>query len=82
MKVNIKLDLSPAEARELMGWPDVSQFHEVMLKSLEGQLKDGGSEALATMLQPFMAESQKAFSSYQRLMEAWINIEPEDKEQE
>ncbi len=74
MKVNIEVDLSPQEARELMGWPDVSKFHEAMLNSLGEQLKNGGNETLNAMLQPFLAESQRAFSSYQKLMEGFINL--------
>ncbi len=72
MKVNIEIDLSPQEAREMMGWPDVSKFHETVLNSLGEQLKSGGNETLMTMLQPFMAESQKAFSAYQKLMEGMV----------
>ncbi len=79
MKVIIEIDLSPKEARELMGWPDVSRFHETMLNSLGEQLKNGGNEALTALLQPFMAESQRAFSSYQKLMEGFVNLNTQKK---
>lgn len=74
MKVNIEIDLSPQEARELMGFPDLGKFHETLLKSMEEQLKTGGNEALTTMLQPFITESQRAFSSYQKMLEGFANL--------
>ena len=79
MKVNVEIDLSPQEARELMGWPDVSKFHETMMNSLGEQLKSGGNETLTALLQPFMAENQRAFSSYQKLMEGFVNLSTQKK---
>jgi hypothetical protein len=67
MKVNIEIDLSPQEARELMGWPDVSQFQDQLMDSVSEQLKAGGNENLNAMLQPFMAESQRAFKWWKAL---------------
>lgn len=74
MKVSVEIDLSPQEARELMGWPDVIKFHETMLNSLQVQLAEGNNENLNALLQPFLAESQRAFSSYQKLMEGFFTI--------
>jgi hypothetical protein len=72
MKVNIEIDLSPQEARELMGWPDVSQFQDQLMDSVSEQLKAGGNENLNAMLQPFMAESQRAFGAYQKMVEGFV----------
>jgi len=80
VKVNIEIDLTPKEARELMGLPDVSKFHETVLNTLGEQLQSGGNEALIGMLQPFITESQRAFSSYQKLMEGFVNLKPTGKE--
>ena len=73
MKVNIEIDLTPQEARELMGWPDVSQFQDKLMESVNEQIQSGGNENLNAMLQPFFAESQKAFGAYQKMMEGFTN---------
>jgi hypothetical protein len=73
MKVNIEIDLSPQEARELMGWPDVSEFQSKLMESVNQQLQDGSNENLNAMLQPFFAESQKAFGAYQKMMEGFAS---------
>lgn len=73
MKVNVEIELSPQEARELMGWPDVSKFQDAVMSSLGEQLKEGGNENVTALLQPFLAESQRAFASYQKLMEGFVN---------
>ncbi len=75
MKVNIEIDLSPKEARELMGWPDVSQFQSKLMESVNEQLKNGDNENLNAMLQPFFAESQKAFGAYQKMMENFLTTD-------
>ncbi len=80
MKVNVEIDLTPQEARELMGWPDVSQLHETVLASLGEQLEQSGGEGLTALLQPFMTENQRAFSSYQKLMEGLINLNSQKKD--
>lgn len=84
MKVNIEIDLSPQEARELMGWPDVSQFQEQfqekLMQSVNEQLKTGGSENLNAMLQPFLTESNKAFNAYQKMMEGVVSASTKKKE--
>lgn len=74
MKVNIEIDLSPQEARELMGFPDLGKFHETLLHSLEEQLKSGGNEKLNAMLTPFINESQRAFTSYQKMLEGFATL--------
>lgn len=65
MKISIDVDLSPQEARELFGWPDLSQLHESTLAAMQQQLAKGDSEALMALLQPYIKGSQQAFSLYQ-----------------
>lgn len=38
MKINIELDLTPEEARELVGLPNISVLHEVFLKAAQGKI--------------------------------------------
>ncbi len=60
MKISIDVDVSPQEARELFGWPDLSQLHETTLSALNEQLANGNQEALMAMLKPYLA-SIKSF---------------------
>lgn len=39
MKVNIELDMTPDEARRLMGLPDVAAMQERMAAALEARMK-------------------------------------------
>lgn len=39
MKINISVDCTPAEAREMMGLPDVKALQEEWLKSIEEKMK-------------------------------------------
>lgn len=69
MKISIDIDLSPQEAREFMGWPDLSKLHEATLSQLSEQLKDGNQETMMAMLKPYLDGSQHAFSFYQKMLE-------------
>lgn len=40
MKVNISVDLTPAEARELMGFEGAAQIQQLFFKAMSGQLDD------------------------------------------
>ncbi len=73
MKVNIEIDLTPKEARELMGWPDTSEFQGKLMDAIQDQLEAGDSEHLNPLIQPYLAESQKSFAAYQKLMEGFLN---------
>ena len=43
MKINIELDLTPEEARELVGLPNISGLHEVFLKAAQGKIAQTAS---------------------------------------
>ena len=70
MKISIDIDLSPKEARELMGWPDMSKLHEATISQLSEQIKSGNQEAMMSMLKPYLDGSQQAFSVYQKMLES------------
>lgn len=70
MKITIDVDLSPQEARELMGWPDMSKLHETTINMMAEQLQSGNQEALMSMLKPYMDGSQQAFNFYQKMFES------------
>ncbi len=69
MKITIDVDLSPQEARELMGWPDMSKLHDTTIRMLTEQLQSGNQEAMMSMLKPYLDGSQQAFSFYKNMME-------------
>jgi hypothetical protein len=72
MKVNVEIDLSPAEARELMGWQDLSQLHERFLKLAAEQMQNGDPTTINALMQPFLSEAQKSFGLYQKMMESFV----------
>ncbi|TPV58436.1 hypothetical protein FJ444_10385 [Aestuariibacter sp. GS-14] len=69
MKISIDIDLSPSEARELLGWPDMTKIHEASIAMFTEQMKNGNQEAMMSMLKPYLDGSQQAFSFYQKMME-------------
>ncbi|UAA37325.1 hypothetical protein KIH87_11380 [Paraneptunicella aestuarii] len=79
MKVNVEIELSPQEARELMGWPDLSKYQEQVFDAFGKQLQEGNNEAVLAALSPFMSETQKAFNGYQKMMEGFLNIASQKK---
>lgn len=79
MKVNIELDISPQEARELMGWPDLSDVHETLIESFNEQIRSGDNEAVMAMMKPFLQDSQKSFSAYQTMMEGFASFKQTKK---
>jgi hypothetical protein len=48
LKINIDIDMTPEEARKLMGMPDMEPLQQAMMKKLEGKME----EALDEMSQP------------------------------
>lgn len=48
MKINIDIDMTPEEARKLMGMPDMEPLQQAMMKKLEEKM----AEALDEMSQP------------------------------
>ncbi|WP_137168332.1 hypothetical protein [Salinimonas lutimaris] len=69
MKLSIDIDLTPAEARELFGWPDLSELHQKTLATFAEQLNDGNQDAAMALLKPYLQGSQQAFSLYQKMFE-------------
>jgi Holliday junction resolvasome RuvABC ATP-dependent DNA helicase subunit len=51
VKINIELELTPEEARELIGLPNISSLHEVFLKAAQGKMAQTAS---AVDVEPIM----------------------------
>ena len=69
MKITIDVELSPKEARELFGWPDLSALHEPTLKLLQEQIQRGDINTISSLLQHYLDGSQNAFTMYSKLFE-------------
>ncbi|MCP3868877.1 MAG: hypothetical protein GY703_12430 [Gammaproteobacteria bacterium] len=69
MKINVEVDLTPAEFRKLLGWPDVETFQNKLLDQVSQQM-DSGAEGYdpLTLLKPFMAQSAGAMDIFNRFM--------------
>jgi len=67
MKVNIELDMTPEEARRLMGLPDVAAMQERMAKEIERRLKAAlDSSDPAAMLRAWFPAGGDTMEQFQR----------------
>jgi len=68
MKVNIKIDCSPEEARRFMGLPDVEKANAVYMDALAKAMKGAGSadklQEYAQQLAPMGQVGMKLFQSF------------------
>lgn len=71
MKVNVELDCTPQEARELLGLPDVSKVNDMYIDGLAKAMKGVGNvdqlQQLATQIAPM---GQMGMKFFQSLMES------------
>ena len=73
MKVKIELDLSPAEAREIFGLPDFSQFHAEITEDMAKQCAQDPQKAFDTFIKPSLESGMTGFSAYQKMMESFLS---------
>ena len=70
MKVNVELDLTPVEARTLMGLPDLTPLHDQYLGTLQDTLKNGISPDLAeSVIRSWSSTGEAGLAFWQRLGE-------------
>jgi len=69
MKINLELDMTPEEARRLMGLPDVSGLQAEMLEEMRRRMKSG-VEAFdpQALLRAWMPAGAKSFEEFQRFL--------------
>jgi hypothetical protein len=73
MKVNIEFDMTPDEARRLMGLPDVAAMQERMAKEIERRLKAAiDSSDPAAMLKAWFPLGGETMEQFQRF---WPNVD-------
>lgn len=69
MKINVEMDMTPQEARTLMGLPDLTKLHEQVIgemhKRMKAALDTSDPEA---MLKAWMPLGGQGFEQFQRLL--------------
>ena len=69
MKVNIELDMTPEEARKLMGLPDVTKLQDKMLAEMERRMKAAlDTSDPQAMLKAWMPMGGQGFEEFQRFL--------------
>ncbi|MBV9063964.1 MAG: hypothetical protein JOY77_13710 [Alphaproteobacteria bacterium] len=72
MKINIELDMSPEEARRLMGLPDVAGLQAEMLEEMRKRMKAAmGSADPQALLKAWMPMGAQGFEQFQKFL--WDN---------
>jgi hypothetical protein len=69
MKVNIELDMTPEEARKLMGLPDVTKLQDKMMAEMERRMKAAlDTSDPQAMLKAWMPMGGQGFEEFQRFL--------------
>jgi hypothetical protein len=69
MKVNVELDMTPDEARRLMGLPDVSAMQERLMAEMERRMKAAmDTSDPEAMLKAWMPMGGQGFEQFQRFL--------------
>jgi Family of unknown function (DUF6489) len=79
MKVTVNVDMTPEEARAMMGLPDVAPLQQKMMEEMQGRMKaafdTGDPEAMMQAWMPFYNGSVggggRAFEQFQKFL--WDN---------
>lgn len=72
MKVHIELDLTPQEARELMGLDGMDQMQQLFIKSMSGEMGKEGYPFF-DMFQTFVKQGQETLERYRKVVETTTN---------
>ena len=69
MKVHIELDMTPEEARKLMGLPDLSALQDRMMEEMERRVKAALDPSdLDAMMKAWMPVAAPGFEQFQRFL--------------
>jgi hypothetical protein len=69
MKINIELDMTPEEARKVIGLPDVSHLQDRMLAEIERRMKAAmDTSDPEAMLRAWMPMGGQAFEQFQKFL--------------
>jgi hypothetical protein len=75
MKVNVEVDMTPEEARRMMGLPDIVPLQQKMMAEMEARMRaafdTGDPEAMMQAWMPFFnggAGGARAFEQFQKFL--------------
>ena len=69
MKVHVEIDMTPEEARKLMGLPDVAPLQEEMLNEMQRRIKAAlDTSDPEAMLRGWMPLGGQGFEQFQRFL--------------
>ena len=69
MKIQVEMDMTPEEARTLMGLPDVTGLHEMMLAEMKKRVKAATDTSdPEAMLKAWMPMGGAGFEQFQRFL--------------
>jgi hypothetical protein len=69
MKIHVEMDMTPEEARTLMGLPDVTGVHELMLAEMKKRVKAAmDTSDPEAMLKAWMPMGAAGFEQFQRFL--------------
>ena len=70
MKVNFEVDLTPVEARTLMGLPDLTPIHDQYVATLKDTMKNGISPDLAeSVIRSWSSTGEAGMQFWRKLIE-------------
>jgi len=69
MKVHVEVDMTPEEARRVMGLPDVSKLQEEMLRELQKRMKAAlDTSDPEAMMRAWLPLGGQGFEQFQRFL--------------
>jgi hypothetical protein len=69
MKINIELDMTPEEARRLMGLPDLTALQGEMLEEIRKRMKSAvGTSDPEAMFRAWMPMGAQGFEQFQKFL--------------
>ena len=69
MKIHVEMDMTPEEARTLMGLPDLSGLHEQMLAEMKKRMKAAmDTSDPDAMLRAWMPMGGQGFEQFQKFL--------------
>ena len=67
MKINLSVDMTPAELREFLGFPDVQALQKELVERAWEQMRAGGDEFdPVSMMKPFITPNVESIEAMQR----------------
>ena len=75
MKINISIEVTPQEIREVFGLPEIQDVQELFLKQFQQNLKDGqvDKDVVSELMGPTLQFSKNFMDSMMENMESMLN---------